>query len=171
MLPLSPVLRVTLHFELSVRVSSEWAWRPVQSCVKSQENRECTMMMVKRWNNEQGNYRYLDLEILQRWRIFQKWWRAPHGPIAVADSSCRVALSELNANCRVFPFASRVCHPDTIQWWCLVQLLPLQCDKWQIEPIPDLKFKFVRGEASFVTGLFPRLFWDWDWDQTQNTKI
>ena len=100
-------------------------------------------LMVNRWQNYQGFLLSLDLKFPKCWRIFQKWWRAPHGPI----TKLPIPIDHFESNAKYLP-SLRTRQPDTIHWWCLVQLLPLH---WAHS---GLENQFLCGEASLLLQVF-----------------
>ena len=69
-------------FRVSVRVTSVrvTTLELVAKLLKLGEMVNGSVWSVTRWQIEQG-YFSLDLRFPKGWRIFQMWWRAPHGPI------------------------------------------------------------------------------------------
>jgi len=106
-------------------------------------------LMVNRWQNYQGFLLSLDLKFPKCWRIFQKWWRAPHGPITVADPHRQLRVKSKFTN-GVIPSRPPSWHDPLsgFHWWCLVQLLPLH---WAHS---GLEIQFVCGEASLLLQVF-----------------
>lgn len=108
--------------------------------------------MVNMWRNEQGFLLYLDLRFPKCWRIFQKWWRAPHGPITHSSRSPSTITSQTQIYEWSLTFAPAILTWSTDDAW--FNFYPF------IELIPDWKFDLFVEKRVFCYRSSPRPFWD-----------
>jgi hypothetical protein len=118
--------------------------------------------MVNRWQNEQGFLLYLDLRFPKCWRIFQKWWRAPHGPITHSSRSPSTITSQTQIYEWSLTFAPAILTRSTDDAW--FNFYPF------IELIPDWKFNLFVEKRVFCYRSSPRPFWD-HWAHYQDINL